>query len=55
MISTCSWPQIGSPTTANLEDKMLDYRGRTQHLADVRLDVHVLQVLVGVSMKQAQS
>lgn len=27
----------------------------TQHFADVRLNVHVLQVLVGVGVKQAQS
>lgn len=27
----------------------------TQHLADVGFDVHVLKVLVGVSVKQAQS
>lgn len=27
----------------------------TQHLADVGLDVHVLEVLVGVGVKQAQS
>lgn len=37
-----------------LEDEYLCYE-RTQHLADVRLNVNVLKVLEGVSMEQPES